>query len=95
MLLDGRNLINAEIWMLLQDVTCESALCEASVEALRSGGGGGVGAGAQGTSAQVNSGKAPYQQICILDETTSWAHQNRYCDSAWHPAAPRILRGSG
>jgi hypothetical protein len=71
MLLDGLDLVDAEIRMLLQDVTCESALCEASVE--ERGGGGGVGAGAQGTPAQVNSGKAPYKQMCLLDETTSWA----------------------
>ena len=59
MLLDGLNLVNAVIRMLLKDVTCESALCEASVE--ERGAGGGIGAGAQGTPAQVNSGKALYK----------------------------------
>jgi hypothetical protein len=71
MLLDGLILVNAEIQMLLQDVTCESALCEAGVK--EGGGGRGVGAGAQATPTQVNSGKAPYKQMCLLDETTSWA----------------------
>ncbi len=87
MLLDGCILVNAEILILLQDVTCENARCEASVEE------GGDGAGAQGTPAQVNSGKAPYKQMCLLDETTSWAHQNRHSDRAWHQAAPQLLRG--
>ncbi len=60
-LLDWLNDVNAEtIWMLLQDVTSERALCEANVE--EKGGGGGVGAGAQGTPAQVHSGKAPYKK---------------------------------